>query len=91
MSLINHTICPYCGHEHDRSSAVVEKGNVLVVEPRMKPGDVTMCIKCGEFSVMGWDEMLREPTQAETHDLDNDHRIKHLRDAWRATVKRLQA
>jgi hypothetical protein len=51
----------------------------------MTPGSVTMCIKCGEFSVMGDDEMLRKPTKDETNDIDNDPRVKFLREAWRDT------
>jgi len=90
MTRINHTICPYCGHEHDRASAVASKGSMPspAAEPRMGPGDVTMCIKCGQFSVMGTDEMLREPTKDETHDIDHDLRIKFLRVAWRDVHER---
>ena len=60
MSCDCFTVCPFCGYEHELSSAVTRRGE-HTVEPRMKPGDATLCIRCGEFSVMGFSEMLRKP------------------------------
>lgn len=81
MTRPNFSLCPYCGAEHDVSSAVVREP-APAVEPRMKPGDATMCIRCGEFSIMGSDEMLRRPTGTEAIALWRDGRVIAMRLAW---------
>jgi len=87
MTRINHTLCPFCFYEHNRSSAITS-GQGPAVEPIMRPGDVTMCIACGEFSVMGISEMLRKPTRTEARDLNKDGAVRHLRGAWQASRAR---
>lgn len=88
MSRVNFTVCPFCGDEHDRSSAVTRRGALPHVEPRMRPGDASMCIKCGEFSVMGWSDALRKPSPDESAMLARDPAVRRVREAWQETVGR---
>lgn len=81
MTRTSFTVCPFCGYEADRASAITEKP-APAVEPTLRPGDASMCIGCGEFSVMGFDEMLRAPTMAEAASLGADPRVQVLRAAW---------
>jgi predicted nucleic-acid-binding Zn-ribbon protein len=46
--------CPYCGHNFDSASM---PGDETI---RPVPGDITLCIKCGEVSQFG-DEMELSP------------------------------
>ena len=86
MTRACYTVCPFCGYEHELSSAVVKRRSESVVEPRMKPGDVTLCIKCGELSVLSFNEMLRKPSHDESSMLARDPAVRTLREAWRDTV-----
>ena len=81
------TVCPFCGYEHELSSAIVKRP-APYVEPRMRPGDATLCIKCGEFSVMGFSEALRKPSPDESSMLDRDPAVRTVREAWRAEFRK---
>jgi ferredoxin len=84
------TACPFCGYEHERATAIT-KNPAPKVEPRMKPGDATLCIRCGEFSVMGFSEMLRRPSPEEGEMLARDPAVRLVREAWRESLgKRTQ-
>jgi hypothetical protein len=87
MSHVNFSVCPFCGHEHDRAAALV-KHPAPAVEPRMKPGDVTLCIECGEMSVLGFNEMLRKPSSDEIAMLGRDPAVQRVREAWQAMQQR---
>lgn len=54
--------CPHCGHLVDGMTAV-EKG-----ASAPKPGDIGMCIACGEFMVVSVTKRFRAMTQAEWDD-----------------------
>lgn len=43
-------ICPHCWKTHDAATAV---GTPLKLRP--KPGDLTCCMRCGEFSMFAED------------------------------------
>ena len=61
------TTCPGCGVEHD-ALAIINTD-----EPgQPEPGDVSLCIHCGEPSVFDDNLNLREPTKAE-----RDHLFSH--------------
>jgi hypothetical protein len=47
-----------------------------------------MCIKCGEFSVMGWSDALRKPSPDESAMLARDPAVRRVREAWQETVGR---
>ena len=71
-------ICPHCWKTHDAATAVNTQRKV-----RPKPGDLTCCMRCGEFSMFAEDldlvpipaavlsslpaEVLNELAQARAH------------------------
>jgi len=75
------TICPHCGAEHTRTTALVERGHPGP-EPRMGPGDYTLCFSCGEFATMGATGMLRRPTHSEMRAINRDKRAVAAREGW---------
>jgi len=77
------TICPHCGAEHDRTSAVVERGHAGPV-PQMEPGDYTLCFNCGEFCTVDYAGMLRRPTRSELRAINRDKRAVAAREGWLA-------
>ena len=85
MTRVLTAICPFCFYEHDRTTAVARPG-AYNDEPRMKAGDATLCINCGEFAIMGKDDMLRAPTKREAKEIARDYRCNLVRNAWRDTV-----
>jgi len=89
MSRALASICPFCGEEHERTTAVVKKG-FAGAEPHMRPGDFTLCWFCGEFCVMGDSGMLRRPTHSEARQIRRDQCCVKLRDGWQ-TVQAAKA
>lgn len=85
MTRVLTSICPFCFYEHNRTSAVARPGQYKD-EPRMGAGDTTLCINCGEFSIMGKDDMLRAPTKREANEIARDYKTNVLRLAWLDTV-----
>ena len=81
------TLCAFCGNEHDRTTAVTEAGTART-EPYPVEGDVTLCIRCGEFSVFDSRVAggLRRPTPDEREQLDHNPHVQTVVQAWRATV-----
>jgi len=74
-------LCPYCYAEHDRASALVEKGAQRV--PHLpQVGDVTLCIRCGMFSILDGDGMFRRLTGTERRSIARDPICKKAREAW---------
>lgn len=83
MSRLHATLCPFCGQEHEVSTeARPSQKSSSAPEATMRPGDITLCIYCGEFSVMGDDDMLRKPNFYETVELNTDPQMVALRRAW---------
>jgi hypothetical protein len=82
MSRTLTAICPFCHAEHDRSGAIVEKKAKITVEPKMKPGDASLCIDCGQFAIMAEDGMLRRPTGRERRALQRNPIVTATREAW---------
>ncbi len=48
---INPENCPNCGHKFDCDSSLFTPG-----DPKPSPGDITVCIRCGEF--MRFDQQM---------------------------------
>lgn len=86
MSRPFEAICPFCGHRHQRTTAITPAGDHVTTEPRMMPGDATMCIRCGEFAVCGDDRKLRTPTTDEAALLDATPTVRMIREAWTAMM-----
>lgn len=83
MSRKFSSLCAFCGHEHEFTSAIVAPP-FPSVEPFIKPGDASMCSRCGNVNVLDENEMLRRPTSAESRELESDIRVIALREALHA-------
>ena len=82
MSRLHATLCPFCGQEHEVSTEARPSQKSSAPEATMRPGDITLCIYCGELSVMGTDDMLRKPNFYETVEMMTNPEIVALRRAW---------
>lgn len=71
--------CPSCGKRLDAATAL-ERGGV-------RPGDVSICIYCGHLSILGEDNRLRPPTDAEMIEIAGDPRILRAQAARMATMR----
>lgn len=69
--------CPFCGSENDRSQAITVQPGLLIA-PRMKPGDISMCVECGGVSLVADDKTLRKPTADE----QDNPAFELLRETW---------
>lgn len=78
MSIVAHhtpkCFCPKCGYKFDRASKVYGEGTP-------KPGDITLCLKCGHVMVFGPGMVVREPTSEEQASIAQDERITRARSA----------
>jgi hypothetical protein len=79
---LSNQVCPWCGHEVPLASEVTERGELRARRP--SPGDVTACIRCGEFSVFTDDLSLTKPDDETFLELANDPRVQAIRKAWTA-------
>lgn len=79
------TICPHCKYVMDHVSSTP-------FNPRAKPkvGDITMCIRCGEWAVFKEDLQLREPTDDEHIAFNKDARLMQARWAWNKMMEDLK-
>lgn len=68
------TICPYCSKINELHEQRDASG-----EPA--PGDISMCISCGNFAMFGDDMSLHKLTDAQKNDL------RHNREAYRELGK----
>lgn len=64
--------CLFCGYQLDMAS------NVPGQTSQPKPGDVTMCFKCGGFMTFDDDLVMRKPTEEETATLMADPTVQKL-------------
>ena len=60
--------CLYCNHKLDGATQV--NGN-----HQPKPGDVSICIACGNVSIFKEDMTLRKPSPEEEAEMQNDPNI----------------
>jgi hypothetical protein len=71
-----HT-CPFCRLQQEAVTHISGKDYVP------SNGDITMCFNCGGISVFTNDGGLRKPTKKEQRELDQNSRIKEVKDAWK--------
>jgi hypothetical protein len=64
--IVPRSPCPYCGHKMDR--AFVADPNGKDSEP--KPGDITLCIRCGGAIVFDEQIQFRKPTLQESREIN---------------------
>ena len=69
------SICPHCWKTHDLATAV---NTTHIIRP--KPGDLTCCMRCGEFSMFGKDLDL-EPIPTEVMQLLPAETLNDMRQA----------
>lgn len=66
---IEGTACTNCGKLQDACTVVNEENS------RPNPGDCSICLECGHLMVFAADLTLRNPTDAEMHEMAGDKRI----------------
>lgn len=69
-----NTTCPYCGRVNNAASG--QSGT------RPDPGDVSMCWRCGQFTIFADDLTLRVPTVEEWQELVADEEVWAVVIAW---------
>ena len=78
-----HLVCPFCLVEGDKVS------NFEDAEPG--PGALSLCLKCGEFSVFGDRNGLRKPKPFEADHIQQDPECQSFKAAWRVIAKRMDS
>jgi len=75
--------CVFCHAEHDCASSIDQDG-------KPSPGDMTICIDCGEWNIFDKKMRLRKPTAVEYLEIGFDSRCRAMRDAYiKSELKRL--
>jgi hypothetical protein len=72
------TACTSCGHPVDAATPVGS------VDAAPSPGDATVCFHCGHVMIYADGLSLRDPTDAEMHELAGDPRIVVINNRLRA-------
>jgi hypothetical protein len=67
-SRVPPSACLHCGKINDAALGVDHDASP-------SPGDVTVCFYCGHIMVFGDDLLMRNPTDAEIHDIAGDPRV----------------
>jgi hypothetical protein len=86
MTVTKTTACPFCGHVSNRaagidtSSPAAMKAGIQPIEPG--PGDLALCIGCGEFAYYDDGMDLRKPTDDEYMEIGEDPGCRTIRAAW---------
>lgn len=72
-SEIQYGACPHCGADQ----------NLAIMGAKMpEPGDVVLCIKCGEWGVFENGMTIRHPTDDEYVSLGENERARFARETW---------
>jgi hypothetical protein len=66
--------CRFCGYGTDAASTLDGA--------KPGPGDVCLCINCGEWNILDRKLRFRKPTDAEYEDIATDPRCQKLRTGW---------
>jgi hypothetical protein len=69
--------CPHCRKPVHLAGDVNDEG----VEP--SAGDVSICIKCGKWSVFTEGLQMRKPTKVEARELLKDEDVREANKRWR--------
>lgn len=75
--------CPACGHD-------IEASTHLVDEVSPEPGDVSVCLYCGEFYIFDDDMNFRDPTPEEYVRLEATPELDLVRRAAVLVHKRMR-
>jgi hypothetical protein len=70
--------CAHCGSLNDATAAMRENGKNM----RPRPGNFSICVKCGELSVYDDNLDLRKPTDDEYIEVAHDPGITVARRSW---------
>ena len=70
------SFCAHCRYEHNRASPLDG------VAQRPKNGDITICIRCGEWNVFEDNLQLRKPTVDEYMEIGKRDDCNEVREAW---------
>jgi hypothetical protein len=71
-------ICPHCGRYNEAYSGVTTPAGP-------KPGDVSMCIGCGNWAIFE-DDGMRKPNEEEREWLAEEDTCIKVREAWEQTI-----
>jgi len=83
MSLLPSSVCLGCGDKLDAATKTFGPGSS---DP--KPGDMTICFRCGHQMVFTRSLRLREPTKAEQRKAALDPRIKFVETKRREVMRK---
>lgn len=72
--------CPFCAHELDTAAAIDDRHTPA-------PGDLTLCINCGEWLVFGEGMSLQKPTDEEYVEIAANPGTDLVRRAWLSVHK----
>jgi hypothetical protein len=70
--------CPHCGYLLDEADGLTDP------KAKPSPGDITLCVNCGEVCVFDDDMKLRVPTIDEYIKIGRDPNMTRAREAWKA-------
>lgn len=79
-TLIPETVCPGCGHHNDAASHFFDENQ------RPKPGDTSLCLRCGHVMIFADDLTMRAPTEQEMNEISRDPEMRRLQ-AARSEIK----
>jgi hypothetical protein len=75
------TTCPFCGKDNPLADSITGK------HATPTPGDVSLCIGCGEWAVFTEDG-VRKPNSDEYDNIVSDTVCQRARSAWLLTMKK---
>lgn len=83
MTLMYNSTCPFCGKVSELASGITKAGEVTK-EPTPENGDATLCVSCGEWSIVDdtRSDNLRKPTSSEYENIANNKICTAAREAW---------
>jgi len=84
-NVINEITCPACGHKMDRGTPV--PGQSLKVP---EPNTLSICIRCTTVSMFDDNMQLRTLTAEESEQVNNDPRLKLVRQTIVKLKKNMQ-
>ena len=85
-----HQVCPWCAYHMTLASEVsLEEDRAGLRRRKPKPGDCTMCARCGELCTFTADLTLVKPSDDDLLEMGQDKRVQLMRQAWvRAEAER---
>lgn len=62
-------LCPYCGYKMDTSKGAMDD------TARPEPGDISVCLSCGEAGIFNEAMAMRQMTEAERASIPKEQRL----------------